>query len=131
MKDHKIYCQISLGELIDKITILELKSERIDDQNKVKLAQKEQIILRETLSELNLSSELENRWLTSLKNINAKLWEIEDKLRLKEAEKSFDKEFVELARAVYLTNDSRFEVKNEINQTFGSEIREVKSYQKY
>ncbi|GAB4011307.1 MAG: DUF6165 family protein [Bdellovibrio sp.] len=125
----KVQCPISIGELIDKLTILKIKSERITDQNKLELVAQEINELESTLDNLKLK-DLESLY-EELKKTNETLWEIEDKIRDKERAKKFDDEFISLARAVYITNDQRFEIKNKINYRFGSLIKEVKSYQEY
>lgn len=124
--------EVSLGELVDKITILEIKTEKIEDQNKVALAQQEKDVLEQTLKELEGDVFSEVAALrSSLKDVNLTLWKIEDDIREKERQKSFDDEFIDLARRVYITNDQRFKFKNEINNKFGSNIKEVKSYKEY
>ena len=122
----KINCEVSLGELVDKITILEIKMERIKQQEKVELAKVEHTRLSSTLERLDLEGLGDLR--SKLKTINEKLWTIEDDIRLKEQENEFDQGFIDLARAVYVTNDQRFEVKNSINLRYNCEIKEVKSY---
>ncbi|OIQ19162.1 MAG: hypothetical protein BM556_07705 [Bacteriovorax sp. MedPE-SWde] len=125
----KIYCSVSLGELIDKLTILEIKIERINDITKVENAKNEHEQLTLQLNELNLDNkENLSNLRGELKQINEKLWVIEDDIRLKESDNVFDQEFIDLARSVYITNDQRFEVKNSINMGYNSEIKEVKSY---
>lgn len=124
-----IKVDVSLGELVDKISILRLKMARISDTMKVAAATQEEKILSHALSALNLSG-IEQH-LSKLEEINGRLWEIEDSIRLKEKSKKFDDEFVSLARAVYVTNDQRFDAKNEINRRYGSSIVEVKSYEDY
>lgn len=125
----KVQCPISIGELIDKLTILKIKSERITDQIKLKLVEQEINELESTLDSLKLK-DLDSLY-EELKKTNETLWEIEDQIRDKERAKKFDDEFISLARAVYITNDQRFEIKNKINYRFGSLIKEVKSYQEY
>ena len=125
----KVYCQVSIGELLDKISILRIKKGKIIDAKKKQFVGEELETLTEKMGELNLEG-AEN-FLQRLVEVNTQLWEIEDDIRIKEKEKDFGKEFLELARSVYLTNDKRFEIKNEINQKYGSAIREVKSYEKY
>lgn len=123
----KIYSEISVGELIDKISILNIKSRMIKDDKKLKEISKELNILMEHAKPLdNL-----NRWLTAIESVNSKLWEIEDAIRLKEKHQIFDQEFIDLARSVYITNDERFNIKNSINTNFHSNITEQKSYEKY
>ena len=131
---NKILASISIGELIDKITILEIKVEKIKDTTKLKFANHELESLNKTLLTLNLSSD-QNVSLNSLKNdlnvINRTLWDIEDDIRNCELENNFDKKFIELARKVYLTNDKRASLKKKINQLTNSDIVEVKSYKNY
>ncbi len=121
-----ILCNISLGELLDKISILRIKQKKILDSEKLGLVTAEHDLLLSTLNKLKLN-EIEKE-LTELMKINNELWEIEDKIRIKERNKNFDQEFIELARSVYITNDKRFEIKNRINNMFGSSLKEVKSY---
>ena len=123
----KLYAQISAGELLDKISILEIKSEKISDPSKLVDITKEKDILLKEAEKLVAKI----GWLKKLKNINLKLWETEDCIRDKERRKEFDQEFTNLARTVYFTNDERFSVKNEINQYYNSYIVEQKSYIKY
>jgi hypothetical protein len=124
-----VQVKVSLGELVDKLSILEIKKVKIQDEEKQQLIEKERLALLETLN--NLALEGISTFLEQLRHINLELWEIEDKIREKERAKEFDAEFVELARSVYITNDKRFEVKSSCNGHFGSELREVKSYEKY
>ncbi|POB12460.1 MULTISPECIES: DUF6165 family protein [Pseudomonadati] len=121
-----IECPVSLGELVDKMTILKIKTERIEDNERVSLAQAEYDELAKTLAELNLEG-IES-FMSELKEINERLWVIEDDIRLKEKEADFGEEFISLARSVYKTNDLRFKVKNSINMSYNSGIKEVKSY---
>jgi len=125
----KVQCQVSLGELVDKITILLIKKEKIVDENKLILVNEELSVLSTTLESLSLDEI--GTYLENLKTVNSELWVIEDLIREKERVKLFDKEFIELARKVYITNDKRFEIKNKINEKFGSSIKEVKSYKSY
>lgn len=122
--------ETSVGEVIDKYTILDIKSERIKDVNKLIniLNEKSSILL--ILNENNYFILFENE-IKELKQINEKLWIIEDEIRLKESKLEFDNEFIELARSVYRTNDMRFHVKNKINKMSNSSIKEEKSYAKY
>ena len=126
----QIEIPISIGELIDKITILEIKYENISDIEKNKLINVELKLLNSIYKKIGPNKELEQLKL-ELKKINSTLWEIEDEIRILENKKVFDKEFVSLARSVYITNDKRFAIKNEINKIFSSDIMEVKSYEKY
>ena len=121
---------VSLGELVDKISILQIKRKNIRDKEKEKLINKELSLLKKTLKN-SLNDNLIKKYLDELIKINSKLWRIEDDLREHERKKIFDQKFIELARSVYLTNDKRSHVKLEINKKFGSQIIEVKSYKKY
>ena len=123
---------VSPGELIDKITILEIKQERIKDVDKIKNVNLE-LELLESLWDGSVyqSSALVVKKRAELKFINEELWVIEDDLRLKESKAEFDRDFIELARSVYLTNDRRASVKREINLEVGSKLIEEKSYQDY
>jgi hypothetical protein len=122
---------VSFGELIDKITILEIKSERMEDGEKVANVRHELALLEETWSDVAEKSADISNARSRLKAVNESLWEIEDKIRVKESKRTFDDEFVELARAVYVTNDQRANIKKEINLALGSELVEEKSYQDY
>ena len=126
-----IKVELSVGELIDKISILQIKAERIVDRSKLENINKELDVLMSlwkdsTNSNNNLESEI-----NELKAINEELWDIEDKIRDKERNQVFDKGFIELARAVYITNDKRANIKRIINSKTGSELIEEKSYSDY
>ena len=121
---------ISLGELVDKISILMIKKKNISDSIKLEHVNKELEFLQKTLKKYISEDEI-NDFLLKLVNINSKLWDIEDDIRECERKKSFDQTFIDLARSVYFTNDERAKVKNDINKTFGSELVEVKSYEEY
>ena len=121
---------ISLGELVDKISILMIKKKNISDSIKLQHVNKELEFLQKTLKKYISEDEL-NNFLLKLVNINSKLWDIEDDIRECERKKLFDQTFIDLARSVYFTNDERAKVKNDINKTFGSELVEVKSYEEY
>ena len=121
---------ISLGELVDKISILMIKKKNISDLKKLQHVNKELEFLQKTLKKY-ISEEEINEFLLKLVNINSKLWDIEDDIRECERKKSFDQTFIDLARSVYFTNDERAKLKNDINKTFGSELVEVKSYEEY
>jgi hypothetical protein len=126
-----IHVPISPGELIDKITILQIKSERMTDPAKVANVRIELSLLESTWrSSEHATADIATQW-TDLKRINEKLWEIEDDIRDKERAAVFDQGFIELARAVYVTNDERAAVKREINTKLGSRIVEEKSYREY
>ena len=121
---------ISLGELVDKISILMIKKKNISDTIKLQHVNKELEFLQKTLKKYISEDEI-NEFLLKLVNINSKLWDIEDDIRECERKKLFDQTFIDLARSVYFTNDERAKVKNDINKTFGSELVEVKSYEEY
>jgi hypothetical protein len=121
---------VSVGEMIDKLSILQVKKTKISDDNKLELVNKEfELLYNFSLEYLN-DTEIEMIY-HQLVEVNTNLWDIEDKLRVMESEQKFDSEFVKLARNVYFTNDERFRLKNEINSISNSEIREVKDYVKY
>ena len=121
---------ISLGELVDKISILIIKKNNISDSIKLEYVTKELEFLQKTLKKYISENEI-NEFLQKLVNINSKLWNIEDDIRECERKKIFDQTFIDFARSVYFTNDERAKVKNDINKTFGSELVEVKSYEEY
>ena len=121
---------ISLGELVDKISILMIKKKNISDSIKLQHVNKELEFLQKTLKKYISEDEI-NDFLLKLVNINSKLWDIEDDIRECERKKLFDQTFIDLARSVYFTNDERAKVKNDINKIFGSELVEVKSYEEY
>jgi len=127
----KIYSEISVGELFDKISILEIKKNKIKDKSKVKIVLKELISLQETVSENIEKSKSLTKLYKKLKSVNLKLWKIENDIRDYERKSNFNEKFIELARAVYFTNDERSRVKNKINSLTKSNISEVKSYRKY
>jgi Family of unknown function (DUF6165) len=127
----EIRVPISPGELIDKLTILQIKAARMTDAAKVANVRTELALLEETWRASPYSAtDIDQQW-AALRSINEKLWDIEDRIRDKERERKFDQEFIELARAVYITNDERAAVKREINTKLGSKIVEEKSYAKY
>ena len=121
---------ISLGELIDKISILLIKKDNIKDKKKLISISNELLLLYETLNKAIDKKSIEN-YLNQLVKINTKLWKIEDDLRSCERNNQFDQYFIDLARSVYITNDQRSAIKSEINKKFYSKIIEVKSYNKY
>jgi hypothetical protein len=122
---------VSTGELIDKITILEIKKIKINDKLKLTLINKEHKYLKDILiAKIKLTKSVKENY-SLLKKINSMLWDIEDKKRKAEKNKKFDKTFISLARKVYIYNDKRAEVKSIINNITGSDIVEVKSYKKY
>ena len=122
---------VSPGEVLDKITILEIKSERMSDPEKVANVRAELALLQETWDGNIRDSDVIQGLHAKLKEINEALWEIEDDIRDKERAKEFDERFIELARAVYVNNDQLSQVKKELNHHLGSEIIEEKSYQDY
>ncbi len=119
---------VSAGELVDKITILEIKSERMTDPQKLRNVRLELETLRQAWQGSPLAEAEVGAQQQKLKTINEQLWEIEDRIRVKESTGSFDGEFIELARSVYLNNDERARVKREINELLGSKLIEEKSY---
>ena len=128
----EIQINISVGELIDKITILQIKKDKITNLEKVEKVSYELELLENSLNSLKTGETGElKKLMNDLKIINEKLWGIEDDIRLLEKNKKFESEFIELARSVYITNDERFEVKNKINKLFSSNVEEVKSYEEY
>ena len=130
-KSKKILSEVSAGELLDKISILEIKLEKISDKSSLEQLKKEYKILKENQnSTIKLEGKIEDLF-KSLKNINLKLWDVEDKLRICEKNKDFGKEFIELAREVYFNNDKRSKIKSDINKTLDSDIVEIKQYVDY
>ena len=127
--ENVVVVPISIGELIDKYTILLIKSEKIKDDEKLKNVYIELDLLKQKIDSLRLNG-IESH-IFALKHVNLELWDIEDEIRLKEKTKVFDEKFIELARAVYVTNDQRFKHKSDINSEYGSKIKEVKSYEDY
>ena len=123
-----ILAPISIGELIDKITILEIKQIYMTG-TKLKNINKEMKLLKNILQDKNLEINID--LIKNLKKINKKLWEIEDNIRIKESNQEFDEEFIKLARSVYIENDKRASIKKEINQKYNSDLVEEKSYKNY
>jgi len=125
---NKIYAEISAGELVDKITILKIKKEKIANKEKLLEIKKELDSLTSTFNK-SIKKNINLETLTKeLENVNLKLWDIEDKIRESEKKQGFGKEFIELARNVYKFNDERAKIKLKINEALGSNIKEVKSY---
>ena len=120
---------VSIGELVDKVTILAIKLEKIKNTEKLKNIRKEFDLLNESMAKIGIAENSEE--FKSLKEINLKLWDIEDQIRMKEAKKEFDDDFVALARSVYFSNDHRAKLKMNINVKFGSELIEEKEYHDY
>ena len=121
---------VSLGELVDKISILYIKNENIKDDEKLKLIREELELLKITLHYHIKKNDIQE-FLDALIEINSELWLIEDEIRDCERNKKFDEKFISLARSIYITNDKRSEIKLGINKRFGSKIVEVKSYEEY
>jgi len=124
----KILAEISAGELIDKITILEIKKIKISDKNKLNEIEKELLSLNDIFKQFIPDSSSIDSLINNLKSINLKLWDIESEKRLAEKNLEFDAKFIELARSVYKNNDERAKIKLEINNILGSNIKEVKSH---
>ena len=134
VKINKILIETSLGELIDKISILEIKIDKIEDNTNKEEITKEYTSLTNTLTKIKLSSDERTRindFIIKLKEINTRLWNVENEIRLAEKNKNFDKKFIEYARNVYKLNDERAKVKRQVNEFFGSNIKEVKKYTEY
>ncbi len=128
---NKIYTEISVGELIDKITILEIKKKKISDANSLVEINKEYSALTDSLEKnIKLNDGLKKLW-EELKDVNIRLWDVEDGKRLAEKNKKFDQNFIELARNVYKFNDVRARIKSKINELSGSNIKEIKQHPKY
>ena len=128
---NKILAEVSVGELLDKISILEIKQEKIKDLDKLKFINNEHLILKDQLDKnVNSDKKLDNLF-QSLKEINAKLWVIEDDKRQCEKEKDFTERFIKLSRDVHFLNDDRAKIKLEINNLTGSKIKEIKEYTSY
>ena len=126
-----INTKISYGEFLDKLAILDIKSERIQDKEKLENVNHEREVLNRIWKDDEKSSVDISAEYNELKKINEQLWEIEDDIREKEKNKEFDQKFIELARAVYVTNDERARIKKEINLKLGSDLVEEKSYSDY
>ena len=128
---NKIIVEVSVGELLDKISILEIKQEKIKDPEKLKFISKEHSILKDQLDKNVKSDSKLDELFQSLKEINAKLWIIEDEKRLCEKQKDFTEKFIKLSRDVHFLNDDRAKIKLEINIHTGSLIKEIKEYTSY
>ena len=128
---NKILVEVSVGELLDKISILEIKQEKIKDREKLKFINDEHSILKDQLDNNVKSDEKLNVLLQSLKEINAKLWVIEDDKRLCEKNSDFTEKFIKLSRDVHFLNDDRAKIKLEMNNHTGSKIKEIKEYTSY
>ena len=128
---NKIIVEVSTGELLDKISILEIKQEKIKDPEKLKFVNNEHSILKDQLKKNIKSGDKLNNLYQSLKEINAKLWVIEDDKRQCEKDKDFGEKFIKLSRDVHFLNDDRAKIKLEINNHTGSTIKEIKEYTSY
>ena len=128
---NKILVEVSVGELLDKISILEIKQEKIKDPEKLKFINTEHSILKNQLNNYVKSDEKIEKLFQSLKDINAKLWVIEDDKRQCEKEKDFTEKFIKLSRDIHFLNDDRAKIKLEINNLSGSKIKEIKEYTSY
>ena len=128
---NKIIVEVSIGELLDKISILEIKQEKIKDPEKLKFITNEHFILKDQLEKKVKSDDKINDLYQSLKKINAKLWVIEDNKRQCEKDKDFGEKFIKLSRDVHFLNDDRAKIKLEINNHTGSTIKEIKEYTSY
>ena len=128
---NKILVEVSVGELLDKISILEIKQEKIKDTEKLKFINEEHSILKDQLNKNVKSDQKLNELFETLKIINAKLWIIEDDKRQCEKEKDFTEKFIKLSRDVHFLNDERAKIKLEINNLTGSKIKEIKEYTTY
>ena len=128
---NKIIVEVSIGELLDKISILEIKQEKIKDSEKLKFLKNEHLILKSQLDQNVNTDEKLKKLFSSLKEINSKLWVIEDDKRQCEKEKDFGENFINLSRDVHFLNDNRANIKLEINNYTGSKIKEIKQYTNY
>ncbi len=128
---NKILVEVSIGELLDKISILEIKQEKIKDAEKLKYIHDEYKVLKEQLSINVTSDDKLNELFRSLKEINSKLWIIEDDKRMCEKNSDFSEKFIKLSRDVHFLNDDRAKIKLQINDHTGSKIKEIKEYTKY
>ena len=128
---NKILVEISAGELLDKISILEIKKEKISDLEKLKFINDEYNVLKDQLDNNVKSDDKLNQLFHALKNINAKLWAIEDDKRLSEKNSDFGEKFIKLSRDVHFLNDDRAKIKLQINNYTGSKIKEIKEYTNY
>jgi hypothetical protein len=128
---NKIIIEVSIGELLDKISILEIKKEKIKNPEKLKFINNEHSILKDQLEKNVKSNDKLNNFFQSLKEINAKLWDIEDNKRQCEKDKDFGEKFIKLSRDVHFLNDDRAKIKLEINNHTRSVIKEIKEYTSY
>ena len=130
-KSKKILCEISAGELLDKISILEIKLDKIKNKNSQEEISKEYRILKEAQNSNIKTTEKIKQLFREIKEVNLNLWDIENEIRIYEKKKYFGKKFTELSRTVYFNNDKRAKIKSEINEILGSNIKEIKQYADY
>ncbi len=131
IESKKILSEISVGELLDKMSILEIKLEKIKNEESRKEIDREYQMLKELQkSKMEMTNEIETLF-KDIKKVNSNLWNIEDKLRICEKNKDFSQDFIELARSVYFNNDKRSKIKSEMNKISGSNIKEIKQYVNY
>ena len=128
---NKILVEVSVGELLDRISILEIKKEKISNPESIKFIEKEYLILKEQLNKNIKSDKKLEEFFNNLKKINLKLWSIEDDKRMCEKNSDFGEKFINLSREIHFLNDNRSKVKLEINKYTGSQIREIKQYTNY
>ena len=121
--------EVSIGEVVDKVTILEIKTEKFQNPEKLKNVKKEYEILKKSLEDVGITTNSEE--FRKLKKVNLKLWDIEDRIRIEEVNNRFGEQFIKLARSVYFENDERAEIKKEINLKYGSDLIEEKEYVDY
>ena len=130
-KSKKILSEISAGELLDKLSILEIKINKINDKEGIVEVNKEYESLKQTMSSNIKTTKILENLINEIRKINLKLWDIEDKIRVCEKNKDFGQNFIDLARSVYLNNDKRAKIKAEINKVLDSNIKEIKQYVDY
>ena len=128
---NKILVEVSVGELLDRISILEIKKEKISNPESIKFIEKEYLILKDQLNKNIKSDKKLEEFFNNLKKINLKLWSIEDDKRMCEKNSDFGEKFIKLSREIHFLNDNRSKVKLEINKYTGSQIREIKQYTNY
>ena len=128
---NKILVEVSVGELLDRISILEIKKEKISNPESIKFIEKEYLILKDQLNKNIKSDKKLEEFFNNLKKINLKLWSIEDDKRMCEKNSDFGEKFIKLSREIHFLNDNRSKVKLEINKYTGSQIREIKEYTNY
>ena len=131
IESNKILSEISVGELLDKMSILEIKLEKIkNEESRKKIDQEYQMLKELQKSKIEMTDEIETLF-KDIKKVNSNLWSIEDKLRICEKNKDFSQDFIELARSVYFNNDKRSKIKSKMNKISGSNIKEIKQYVNY